>query len=86
MTPMARVRSSLAIVSMSLALLAAVVGIALGAEGTLEEVGGLALRPSDPPALLAPITESGRTGWDCAPEHAAVAVTAKAAELPQSTR
>jgi hypothetical protein len=83
---MARVRSSLAIVSMSLALLAAVVGIALGAEGTLEGFGGLALQPSDPPALLAPIAEAGRTGWDCAPEHAAVALTAKAAELPQSAR
>ena len=83
---MTRVRSSLAIVSLSLALLAAVVGLALGAEGTLEGLGGLALRPSDPPVLLAPITEAGRTGWNCAPEHAAVATTAKAAELPQSAR
>lgn len=81
---MARVRSSLAIVSLSLGLLAAVVGIALGAGSTLEELGALPLQPSDPPGLLAPITEAGRNGWNCAPEHAAVASTAKAAELPTS--
>ena len=34
------------------------------------------------PSLLGPITESGRTGWDCAPEHAAKARTATAAVLP----
>ena len=41
------------------------------------------LAPSEPPALLGPITESGRTGWDCAPERAAVARGPAAAELPQ---
>ena len=83
---MAQVRSSLAIGTMALALVAAIVGIALGAEGSLEGLGGGALQPSDPPALLAPIAEAGRKGWDCVPERAAVAVTAKAAELPQSQR
>ena len=81
---MARVRSSLAIVSLSLGLLAAVVGIAFGAESTLEELGALPLSASDPPGLLAPITEAGRNGWNCAPEHAAVALTAKGAELATS--
>jgi hypothetical protein len=36
--------------------------------------------------LLGPITESGRVGWDCAPEHAARARTAQAAELPAVER
>jgi hypothetical protein len=81
---MPRVRSFLAIVSLSLGFLAAVVGIALGAESVLEELGALPLQASDPPGLLAPITEAGRNGWNCAPEHAALAVTARGAELPAS--
>jgi hypothetical protein len=40
------------------------------------------LATSSPPALLGPITESGRTGWDCAPERAATARSASAAGLP----
>ena len=59
-------------------------GIALGAESILEELGALPLQASDPPGLLAPITEAGRNGWNCAPERAAVAVTARGAELPAS--
>ena len=61
---MPRVRSFLAIVSLSLGFLAAVVGIALGAESILEELGALPLQASDPPGLLAPITEAGRNGWN----------------------
>lgn len=40
------------------------------------------LRPSEQPALLGPITESGRTGWACKPEKAAEAAKAQQAELP----
>ena len=42
--------------------------------------------PSAPADLLGPITESGRAGWNCAPELAASAVTARAAELPADRR
>ena len=56
-------------------------GIALGAEISAGDPALLVL--SEPPALLGPITESGRSGWDCAPERAAVAARAATAELPQ---
>jgi hypothetical protein len=52
----------------------------MGAELLLDDAGSLV--PSAAPALLGPITESGRTGWDCAPEHAATARTATGAGLP----
>jgi len=42
------------------------------------------LRPSAQPALLAPISESGRIGWACKPEKAAEAATARDAELPDT--
>jgi len=58
---------------------AACASAALGAE-LLD--GADAVTTSSPPALLGPITESGRTGWDCAPERAATARTATAAGLP----
>ncbi|HZW53467.1 MAG TPA: hypothetical protein VFF00_05485 [Candidatus Elarobacter sp.] len=54
---------------------------AVGAELLLNDPAA-SLVTSAPPALLGPITESGRTGWDCAPEHAATAKTAAAAGLP----
>lgn len=38
--------------------------------------------PSDPPALLAPISEDGRVGWSCPAEKAARATTVRDAELP----
>ncbi len=57
-------------------------GIAVGAEATLEELARAQVSPSAFADLLGPITEAGRTGWDCAPEHAARARTARAAELP----
>jgi hypothetical protein len=69
-----------------LAVLAAAGGIALSAEATLEELGGSQLGPSASADLLGPITESGRVGWDCAPEHAARAGSARAAELPADRR
>ena len=60
--------------------LGACAGAAMGAEMLLDDTGAVAV--SSPPALLGPITESGRTGWDCAPEHAATARSANAAGLP----
>ncbi|HZZ65385.1 MAG TPA: hypothetical protein VFE17_07805 [Candidatus Baltobacteraceae bacterium] len=42
------------------------------------------LTASAPPALLGPITESGRTGWACKPEKAASAKAAADAELPSA--
>lgn len=47
-------------------------------EGMLQ--GGLT--PSALPGLLGPISESGRTGWECKPEIAAAARSAKEADLP----
>ena len=83
---MVTARTALAIAATTLALTATVAGIALGAEGALEGLGSVVLQPSEPPALLAPISEAGRTGWNCTPEHAAVASLAKNAELPTSER
>jgi hypothetical protein len=61
--------------------LGACAGAAMGAEMLLDDPGSLVT--SAPAALLGPITESGRTGWDCAPEHAATAKTATSAGLPR---
>ena len=69
-----------------LAVLAAAGGVAVSAEATLEEIGHAQLAPSGLADLLGPITESGRLGWDCAPEHAARATGARAAELPTDQR
>ena len=62
--------------------LGACAGAAVGAEMLLDDPASLVV--SAPPALLGPITESGRTGWDCAPEHAATARTASGAGLPRT--
>ena len=61
--------------------LSAGVGVAAGAE--LLQGDGSLLASSAPPALLGPITEAGRTGWDCAPEHAATARLSTSAGLPR---
>ncbi len=61
--------------------LGACAGAAMGADLLLDDPASLV--PSAPPALLGPITESGRTGWDCAPEHAATARTATGVGLPR---
>jgi hypothetical protein len=63
-------------------VLAAAGGVAVSAEATLEDLGPAQLQPTGLPDLLGPITERGRVGWDCTPEHAARATTARAAELP----
>ena len=60
--------------------LGACAGAAVGAELLLDDPATLVT--SAPPALLGPITETGRTGWNCAPERAATARTAAAAGLP----
>ena len=61
--------------------LGACAGAAVGAELLLDDPASLV--SSAPPALLGPITESGRAGWDCKPEHAAIARTASGATLPR---
>lgn len=48
----------------------------------LQTLAAEALVPSAVPALLGPITATGRIGWNCAPEHAAGAPTARGGELP----
>jgi hypothetical protein len=68
------------VVAVALAIVASA-GAAAGAEMLLDEPAG-SLATSAAPSLLGPITERGRTGWDCAPEHAATARTAATAGLP----
>jgi hypothetical protein len=41
-----------------------------------------ALVPSRPPDLLGPITEAGRSGWQCVPEAQAAARSWRDAALP----
>jgi hypothetical protein len=71
-----------------LLVLTACAALAAGAYGfsgaaSLESALEGALAPSSAPALLGPITESGRKGWECKPEQAAAASHAAGAELPQ---
>jgi hypothetical protein len=70
-------RSAIAVVL----AIGACAGAAASAELLLDDPTG-ALVTSALPSLLGPITESGRTGWFCAPERAATAKTAAAAGLP----
>ena len=60
----------------------AAIGTGLAGAGSIEAMLTGTLQSSAPPALLGPITESGRKGWECKPERAAAARTAKDAELP----
>ena len=60
--------------------LGACAGAAMGTELLLDDPAGMPT--SAAPGLLGPITETGRTGWNCAPERAATARTAAAAGLP----
>ncbi len=69
-----------AIVAVLLAL-GACTGAAVAAELLLDDPA-TAVAPSRVPDVLGPITESGRTGWDCVPERAATARSARAAGLP----
>ncbi|MDB5072162.1 MAG: hypothetical protein JWM87_3273 [Candidatus Eremiobacteraeota bacterium] len=70
-------RSAIAVVL----ALGACAGAAAGAELLLGDPSA-SLAASSSPSLLGPITESGRTGWTCAPERAATAQTAAMAGLP----
>ncbi|GAC1403705.1 MAG: hypothetical protein NVSMB64_05830 [Candidatus Velthaea sp.] len=79
---MARLRARIAVLLTLLLAVAAAAGVAVGAEATLEQLGRGALSPSVQPGLLAPISEVGRTGWDCMPEKAAGSKTAHGAGLP----
>lgn len=86
MDTMGRFRSRWTILLTLLATLAAAGGIGVAAELSLDELSRPQLAPSADAGLLGPITEVGRTGWDCAPEKAARAKTARAADLPASDR
>jgi len=59
---------------------AACAGTAIGAELLAGDTAALVSSP--PPGLLGPITEAGRTGWDCNAERTATARSAAAAGLP----
>jgi len=52
-----------------------------GTESLEDQLAGM-LTPSAAPALLGPITSSGRVGWECKPERAAAAAPWHQAELP----
>ena len=56
--------------------------IAAAGAASLEDLLAGALAPSAAPALLGPITSSGRVGWACKPEKAASAAGWHEAELP----
>jgi hypothetical protein len=62
----------------------AVVGTAIGAEVSLGDILRHPQAASTMVDTLGPITEVGRKGWDCKPEHAAVASSALKADLPES--
>jgi hypothetical protein len=55
---------------------------AIAGAATLEDLLAGALTPSAAPALLGPITATGRVGWECKPERAAAAAPYRQAELP----
>jgi hypothetical protein len=65
-----------------LALAAAGAGIAYANAPSLDVRSADALMPSEPPALLAPITQAGRKGWACKPEQAAASAERHEAALP----
>ena len=68
----------------ALALLAGLASARFAYAGalSLESLAREQLLPSEAPALLEPIGESGRVGWKCAPERAAATKDASGAGLP----
>jgi hypothetical protein len=76
----------LACVSIVMLAGAGAAGVALGAEASLDTLLSVDLPASVQPALLGPITASGRAGWDCAPEHHATASKTADADLPEVPR
>lgn len=69
------------------ALLIATLSARLAFAGALsfESLVDTQLMPSKAPALLGPITESGRAGWKCLPEVTAEARGWREAELPNTS-
>lgn len=69
------------------AILIATLSARLAFAGALsfESLVDAQLMPSNAPALLGPITESGRVGWKCLPERAAGAHGWREAELPDTS-
>ena len=63
----------------SVVLAGAAVGLA---RASVDELNGAILAPSSLPAILGPISDLGRAGWDCAPERAARSERVVHAELP----
>jgi hypothetical protein len=61
-----------------------VIGTSL-ARASVNDLEAARLLPSAIPALLGPITEGGRAGWECAPERAAQSTSPAKAELPEDT-
>jgi hypothetical protein len=59
-------------------------GIAVAALSSFDDLAGAGFLPSGVPALLGPITEVGRAGWDCQPEKEATASKWHDADLPSS--
>jgi hypothetical protein len=59
-------------------------GLARASLVALDGVAGAAYAPSATPGLLGPINETGRTGWDCAPERMAAASQAAHSALPDA--
>jgi len=55
---------------------------AVAGAASLDDLLAGALAPSAAPALLGPITSTGRVGWECKPERAASANGWHEAELP----
>ena len=71
------------------ALLAALALLGFGSAGfarasvvALNDIAKEGLAPSSAPALLGPINELGRNGWNCLPEQAVRAKRATTAQLP----
>jgi hypothetical protein len=58
--------------------------VAIAGATSIEELLAVGLAPSAAPALLGPITSSGRIGWECKPERAAAAAPWRDAELPST--
>jgi hypothetical protein len=59
-------------------------GIATAALSSLDDLAGAGFLPTTLPALLGPISEAGRNGWDCQPEKAATAAKWHDADLPSN--
>jgi len=58
-------------------------GFARAAVADLDALANAQFLPSAAPSLLGPVDPRGRNAWDCAPEAAAAAARARAAQLPE---